>query len=57
MPVKSKAQLRFMQMAAHNPEKMKNKPKSLTPEKAQEFIDKTPKERFSRLKEYVGKKK
>lgn len=39
MPAKSKAQMRFMQMMAHNPEKAKNKA-DISPEKAKEFISK-----------------
>lgn len=64
MPAKSKAQFRFMQMLAHNPEKMKDKPEGLSPEKAKEFVSenkgskaykKLPekKERFSKLKSYM----
>jgi hypothetical protein len=39
MPAKSAAQYRFMQVAAHNPEKLRKKGPS--PEKAKEFIHKT----------------
>jgi len=57
MPAKSKAQFRFMKMMEHNPEKMKNKPKGLTPEKAKEFTkSNVGKKKYSKLKEYVGKK-
>lgn len=58
MPARSKAQFRFMKMLEHNPEKMKNKPKGLTPEKAKEFTSgNVGKNRFSKLTEYVKKKK
>lgn len=57
MPAKSKAQFRFMKMAEHSPEKMKNKPKGLTPEKAKEFTkSNVGKKKYSKLKEYVSKK-
>lgn len=40
MPAKSAAQYRFMQLAAHNPEKMR-KSHGPSPEVAREFIEKT----------------
>jgi len=40
MPAQSKAQFKFMEMIAHNPKKMKNKPKSLSSEQAKEFLSK-----------------
>lgn len=57
MSTVSKAQFRFMKMLQHNPEKMKNRPKGLTPEKAKEFTEgNAGKKRYSKLKEFVGKK-
>jgi hypothetical protein len=61
MPVQSKSQWRLMQMLAHDPEKMKNKPKGLTSSKAQEFIDSTnsykslpeKKKKFSKLSKHL----
>ena len=41
MPAKSKAQYKYMQMMAHNPEKARNS-KGPSPEVAREFIEKTP---------------
>ena len=57
MSAKSRAQFRFMKMAEHSPDKMKNKPKGLTPEKAKEFTESNVgKKKYSKLKEYVSKK-
>jgi len=41
MPAKSKAQYRYMQMMAHNPEKKRTKGIGPSPEIAREFIEKT----------------
>lgn len=57
MPASSKSQFRFMKMLQHNPEKMKDKPKGLTPEKAKEFTSgNVGKKRYSKLKDFIGKK-
>lgn len=50
MPIKSKSQLRLMEAVIHG---YSNKvPKKV----AKEFIDATPKEKFKKLKERLGKK-
>ena len=54
-----------MQALAHNPEKMKDKPKGLNKAKAQEFIDSTSdykalpekSKRFSKLMKVISKQK
>lgn len=59
MPAVSKKQFRFMAMLAHNPEKMRNKPKGLSSSKAEEFVSKTPsykklpEKKFSRLGKHM----
>lgn len=57
MPAKSRSQFRFMKMMEHNPEKVKNKPKGLSSKEAKEFTaGNKGSKRFSKLKEFVGKK-
>lgn len=54
MPIKSKAQQRLMYAVAKDPKLAK---KTGVPQKvAKEFIEATPKDRFKRLKEKLGKK-
>lgn len=52
MPAESKAQFRFMKAV----ESGKVKKPGLSPDKAKEFTSGFDKKRFSKLKEYVGKK-
>lgn len=54
MPVKSKAQFRFMQAAAHDP-KMADK-LGIKKKVAEEFLAKTRKGMYEKLKERIGKK-
>ena len=54
MPVKSKAQMSLMQAAAHDTEISKKT--GISASTAKEFINKTPKNRFKKLKERVGGK-
>jgi len=63
MPAKSKAQFRFMQMIAHNPEKAKKAAPGLSSSEAQEYVDATPsyknlpekKGKFSRIRKALSK--
>lgn len=55
MPIKSKAQQRLMYAAAKDPKVAKKT--GVSQEVAKEFIEATPKSRFKKLKEFVGKKK
>lgn len=55
MPIKSKAQQRLMYAAAKDPKVAKKT--GVSQDVAKEFIEATPKNRFKKLKEYVGKKK
>lgn len=54
MPVKSKAQMRLMLGVKNNPKFAKKV--GIPQEVGKEFVDETPKGKFKKLKETVGKK-